>query len=318
MKPTTDTDSPTPRRRIKRFRLLFVVILTIAIAALYLGYGHDTDGFSRHATPLRIGHVGGPLLGPLYAVADIENAPRLELARFSSSSDIGYALLSGHLDAGFIETDKALALLEVATNAGLKVAGAIEFPYGATLVVRKDLSLRLSDLTGRTIAARDRHCALLHQFEQDMTRHGLDPVLLNLIFLPFADLVPALEAKVIDGALLKGAHALIAESQGHKVLYQNCETAPGDDCCPATLAQAEFLLIVRAHGARNIAALVDSLEVAGELPPALIRQAIAANTGYPAQNLEHFPTPWFSRVSEELEKQLGEAAWCEKGDGHDH
>jgi len=314
--------SPASRAGLVVATGLLLVVLGMA-GLRYFGLAGPPLGGKDIARDILVGHIGGPLLGPLYAAAERGAAtagkPGLEPVQFAGGADIGYALLSGKLDAGFMETDKALALLQAAQGSGLKVAGAIEFPYGATLVVRKDLDLRLENLPGRTVAARDPHCVLLRQFEKDAVRHGVDFGKLKVVFLSFSDLLPALEAKIVDAALLKGSHALLAQNEGHRILYQNWDTAVGgDDCCPATLAQVEFLLVVRDLGQKRIADLVEQLAATAELAPDHIRQTVAKNSGYAKDALEQFPVSWFARLNKHLESQLGEGAWCERHDEHDH
>jgi ABC-type nitrate/sulfonate/bicarbonate transport system substrate-binding protein len=253
----------------------------------------------------RIGYNPNPLLGTLYAAQLKEKS--WELTKFGSGGDIGYSMISGEIDAGFVETEKALKLLKAPGGEKLKVAGAIQFPYGATLVVRKDLKMRLSDLTGKKIAALEADCILNHQFNKDAKRHDLDPKSLKFSYMPFADMLPALEAKAIDGALVKGAHAVLAELQGHKIIYQNWDVKAGaDDCCPPSIAQTEYFLLVREQSVDKLRPLVQALVTASELPPTQLRQAISSQLGYPVAALEQYPTASFAVVSPEQIKLLGE------------
>ncbi len=253
----------------------------------------------------RIGYNPNPLLGPLYAAQS--NGRSWELTKFGTGGDVGYSLISGDIDAGFVETEKALKLIKAPGGEKLKVAGAIQFPYGATLVVRKDLKVRLSDLTGKKIAALEADCILNHQFNTDARRHGLDSKTLKFSYMPFADMLPALEAKVIDGALVKGAHAVLAELQGHKIIYQNWDIKAGaDDCCPPSIAQTEYFLLVREQSVEKVKPLITALVKASELPPTQLRQAISSQLGYPVAALEQYPTASFAIVSPEQIKLLGE------------
>jgi ABC-type nitrate/sulfonate/bicarbonate transport system substrate-binding protein len=258
-----------------------------------------------------VGYGNSPLLGPLYAAQEqIKSTGKpagWELKQFGSGGDIGYSLIAGEIDAGFIETDKALKLLKAPGGEKLKIAGAIEFPYGATLVVRKDLKVRLSDLAGKHLAALEADCILNHQFTRDAQRHGLDPKTLRYSYMPFAEMLPALEAKAIDGALVKGAYGVVAELAGHKILYQNWDIKAGvDDCCPPSIAQTELFLVVREQAADKIKPLITALSAASALPPFDIRQAVSKNLGYPPAALEQYPVSSFTAVSAELRKHLGE------------
>ncbi len=263
------------------------------------------QGTAPQAKLPRVGFNPNPLLGPLYAAQAKDKA--WALTKFGTGGDIGYALISGDVDAGFVETEKALQLIKAPGGEKLKVAGAIQFPYGATLVVRKDLKVHLSDLTGKRIAALEADCILNHQFNKDAKRHGLDYKTLKFSYMPFADMLPALEAKAVDAALVKGAQAVLAELQGHKVIYQNWDIKAGaDDCCPPSIAQTEYFLLVREEAVERVKPLITALVISSDLPPTQLRQAISAQLGYPAVALEPYPTATFAVVSPEQAKLLGE------------
>jgi len=212
------------------------------------------ENLPRTATtkPLRIGYTGSPVAAPLYVAEAAQSAADrqpLKLVAFKTSGDAGYALLSGDVDAALIETAKTPNLLNRGTSARLKVAGMIQFPYGASLVLRKDLTLRLGDLAGRKVGAEGEDCELVHQFKKDARRLGLDPEKIRMVYMPFEDMLPALEAKIVEAILTKGSYGLIGESLGHKILYQNWDVAAGaDECCPAILAQTVYFLVVRPLG----------------------------------------------------------------------
>jgi ABC-type nitrate/sulfonate/bicarbonate transport system substrate-binding protein len=282
--------------------------MAILLSLVFLSGCQDKKGSQGTAAQTgspRVGYSPNPLLGPLYAAK--AEGKKWELTKFATSGDIGYSLISGEIDAGFVETEKALKLLKAPGGEKLKVAGAIQFPYGATLVVRKDLKVRLSDLTGRKIAALEADCILNHQFNKDAKRHGLDTKTLKFSYMPFADMLPALEAKAIDGALVKGAHAVLAELQGHKIIYQNWDIkAEVDDCCPPSIAQTEYFLLVREQSVERLKPLLAALTAASDLPPSLLRQAISSQLGYPVAALEQYPTATFGVVSDEQRKLLGE------------
>ena len=264
-----------------------------------------SHGAASQAKLPRVGYNPNPLLGPLYAAQAKDKA--WELTKFGTGGDTGYALISGDVDAGFVDTEKALQLIKAPGGEKLKVAGAIQFPYGATLVVRKDLKVRLTDLAGKKIAALEADCILNHQFNKDAKRHVLDHKTLKFSYMPFADMLPALESKSIDGALVKGAHAVLAELQGHKIIYQNWDIKAGaDDCCPPSIAQTEYFLLVREEAVERVKPLLTALVAASDLPPVRLRQAISTQLGYPAEALEQYPTASFATVSPEQVKLLGE------------
>ena len=284
-----------------------ISFLLLATLFVVLGCQDRTSsqGVAPQAKLPRVGYNPNPLLGPLYAAQAKEKA--WELTKFGTGGDTGYALISGDVAAGFVETEKALQLIKAPGGEKLKIAGAIQFPYGATLVVRKDLKVRLSDLAGKKIAALEADCILNHQFNKDAKRHGLDTKALKFSYMPFADMLPALESKAIDGALVKGAHAVLAELQGHKVIYQNWDIKAGaDDCCPPSVAQTEYFLLVREQAVERVKPLISALVAASELPPTEIRKAISSQLGYPQSALEQYPTASFAVVSQDQIKLLGE------------
>lgn len=298
---------PTVRKYMSTITRTTVCFLLLAMLACMSGCRDRSPapGAAPEAGQPRVGYSPNPLLGTLYAAQAQGQGARL--IKFATSGDIGYSLMSGEIDAGFVETEKALKLIKAPGGETLKVAGAIQFPYGATLVVRKDLKVRLGDLAGRRIAALEADCILNHQFNKDAKRHGLDYKTLKFSYMPFADMLPALEAKAIDGALLKGAHAVLAELQGHKIIYQNWEIKAGaDDCCPPSIAQTEYFLLVREQAVERLTPLVKALVAASDLPPSRIRAAIGTQLGYPVAALEQYPTASFAVVSDDQRKLLGE------------
>jgi hypothetical protein len=245
-------------------------------------------------------------LAPLYAAHVRRNrSTAWELSGFGSGGDVGYALLAGEVAAGFVETEKALKLLQAPGGDQLQIAGAIRFPYGATLVLRKDLKLRLSELTGRHLAALEPDCAINHQFQQDASRHGLDPRTLRYSYMPFAQMLPALEAKAVDGVVVKGAYGVLAEQAGHKILYQNWKVAASDDCCPAILAQTEFFLVVRQQALDRLTPVIKELSAADDLPASDLRAAVSNRLGYPATALERFPVASFVLLDDAARKTIG-------------
>lgn len=292
------------------------VILAAALAA-----GCGRRGAARTG-PVRLGYVGGPHAAALYVAEDRAvpdgAAPAFAGVPFNSSGDIGYALIAGEIEAGFIETTKAVSLFR--SVSGLRAVGAITYPYGATLVLRKDLDLRLDGLAGRTVAVAGRRCRLLHQFLADTARHGVDPAAITLAPMSFDQMIPALEAGKVDAILTRGGHALLAVGEGHPVLYQNWEVAGGDECCPQALAQIELVLVARAKGvgARRVQALVAALEAGNAASAADLRAAAAARTRIPLAVLEPFPVASFVALTPEQQAELGSSAELEQEDEHDH
>jgi len=302
--------------------VLWTLVNTVVVLHLVSGCGrHGHDHGRPKSGPVRLGYVGGPHAAALYVAEEQASrgghAPAFAGVPFNASGDIGYALIAGEIDAGFIETAKAAALLRSVN--GLVAVGAVTFPYGATLVLRKDLDLRLDGLAGRTVAVASRRCRLLHQFLADTERHGVNPSSITLAPMPFDHMIPALEARKADSILTRGGHALLAVAQDHKILYQNWDVTGDDECCPKTLAQVELVLVTRAKGvgARRVKALVSALEAGSAAPADILRAAVSVRTRIPLAVLEPFPVASFTALTPEQQTELGSAGTVEEEDDHD-
>jgi ABC-type nitrate/sulfonate/bicarbonate transport system substrate-binding protein len=299
------------------------IAVALAIVVLAAGCGRrDPDHGYPKTGPMRLGYTGGPHAAAVY-VAEAQavrdgSAPAFTGVSFKTSGDIGYALIAGEIDAGFIETAKASALLRSVN--GLRAVGAVTFPYGATLVLRKDLDLRIDALAGRTVAVAGQRCRLLHQFTADAARLGVEPQSIAFRPIPFDQMIPALEAGKVDAILTRGGHALLAMAHDHKVLYQNWEVTGTDECCPVTLAHVEFVLITRAKGmgARRIRTLLSALETASATPSSAIRTAVAERTRIPLAVLDPFPVASFTVLSPEQQAELGSNQAVVEDEKHDH
>ena len=81
-----------------------IILLMLLIIAAYSG-----KSTANKSSEINIGYTPNPLLAPLYASSAKEKS--WQLTKFSTGGDIGYSLISGSIDAGFIETEKALKLL---------------------------------------------------------------------------------------------------------------------------------------------------------------------------------------------------------------
>lgn len=295
----------------------------VAMILLAAGCGRsDYDPGPPKSGPLRLGYTGGPHAAVVY-VAEAQaakdgRAPVFTGVPFNTSGDIGYALIAGEIDAGFIETAKAAALLRSVN--GLRAVGAVTFPYGATLVLRKDLDIRLDALAGRSVAAAGQRCRLLHQFTADAKRLDVNSESITFVFMAFDLMIPALEAGQVDAILTHGGHALLAVAQDHKVLYQNWNVTGDDACCPKTLAQVELVLVTRAKGvgARRIQTLLSALETGSAVPSDVTRAAVAERTRIPLAALDPFPVSSFAALTSEQRAELGSSPAAEEDEAHDH
>lgn len=295
---------------MKKFALLTGLIIGVGILITFsLSLGSEKG-------VVRVGYPNNPHLAPLFIAVDkglFENQGlKVALKKFGSSSDLSYALLTKKIDIGFVEPPRASRLLNEHKQVEIKIAGTINFPYGATLVVRRDLAIRLTDLEGLKIAAEDEDCVLVRQFKQDAKRYGVNVDQINFIYMVFDLMLPALEARKVDAVLTKGSYAFLAELEGHKTLYQNWEVKPGgDECCPPYLASVEYFMLVKGLEAKTINQLRAGLEAASKASLEDSYKAIINHTGFPAESLADFPVTEYANLSEELKKELGEWVWKE-------
>ncbi len=299
---------------MKKFALLTAFIIGVGILIIFsLSLGGEKG-------VVRVGYPNSPHLAPLFVAEDKgifkNQGLKVVLKKFGSSSEIGYALLTKKIDIGLMEPPRASSLLKEHTKehkqAEIKIAGTITFPYGATLVVRKDLAIRLTDLEGLKIAAEDEDCVLVRQFKQDAQKYGVNIDQINFIYMGCDTMLPALEARKVDAVLTKGSYALLAELEGHKTLYQNWEVKPGgDECCPVYLAHIEYFILAQGLEAKTINQLRAGLEAASKASLEDSYKAIINHTGFPAEPLSNFPVAEYASPSEELKKELGEWVWKE-------
>jgi len=283
---------------VKRVSLVLVLFLPLLFVLCGKGGGNKT---------LKIGHGGGYLSAALYAAKDSLGG-KADIQQFGSLSDVAYALLHGELDAGFIEVDKLPALSEIPGFERLTVVGKVTYPYGATLVLRKGLNARLQDLNGLTVALSSPQCVLQKEFVKDAERLKADISGIKYEYIPFDAMVPALEAKAVDAAIIRGTYSIVALQDGHSILYQNWEVQPGDECCPAVVDQAALVLLARRDKLDAVQPLLDALLAAQKLPPDDLRRAVADNTVIPFKILEGQPVPEFSLADDGLVKIFAEAA----------
>ena len=284
----------------------FILSLLLSFVLLFTACGKNDA--------IRVGHGGGYLSAVLYAV---QNDFKADLQQFRSSSDIAYALLAGVLDAGFIEAERLAAFAELDGFERLTVVGNVTYPYGATLVMRKGLNVRLHELGGLTVAASAPGCVLLEEFVQDAQRLGADIYGINFIYMAFDAMIPALEAGTVDAAIIRGSSSIFALHEGHSILYQNWDVEPGDECCPAIIDQAVLVLLARRSRLDAVQPLLDALVSAQQLSPDKLRRAVADNTVIPFEILQGQPVPEFSLATDELTAIFIEAAEHHEDEHHD-
>lgn len=294
----------------------FPIVLTVA-AVLMLGTLIAAGYISSSPDHIpRIGYTGSPMLSAIYTAQDTGafEKPGFSAAvrEFDSTNEIGFALIGGRLDAGFVRSDDALHLLTADTSNQLRIAGAVTFPYGASLVVRKDLNLRINDLEGKTLAIEDEDCALVKQFRHDAARYGVNTSNITYVYLSFDDMLPALEAGTVDGAVLTTNLALIAESKGHKTLYQNWEIKEKDECCPTYLQNIQYFLIVRGVDRDGVENILRVFEVQNRVSGNDRIASVTRHSGFPETLLSRYPAATFLRADnfeQTTKAELGAWLW---------
>jgi ABC-type nitrate/sulfonate/bicarbonate transport system substrate-binding protein len=292
-------------------KAVFFFAFTLFAAAVFTACGKVGAN-----NKFRIGHSGGNLLAALYAVQDSIGAWAVS-SPFQSTSDIAYALILGRLDAGFVEAEKLAALTAMDGFDKLTVVGKITYPYGATLVLRKGLNVRLNELDGLTVASSEEQCVLRAKFIEDARRLGADISGIRDKYMTFSAMLPALESGTVDAAVIKGSYAVAAVYAGHSILYQNWEVEPGDECCPKIIAQAALVLLARRDKAEGAKKLVDALIVAQKLPQDNLRRAVAKYSVIEYEMLAGQPVPEFSSADDELVKIFVEAEEEHSGENED-
>ncbi|MCL1989978.1 MAG: hypothetical protein FWG67_03725 [Defluviitaleaceae bacterium] len=278
---------------MKKNRLLLIWTTLLLTVVLTGCFGGAVDNGL-----LNIGYGGGFLSAPLYA-ADYE----VNLHQFTETSDIVYGLAGGSLDAGFLEIDRFIALIESDTTFldAFTVAGTIDYPFGATMIIREDLGhLRLSDINGLNIAVTSPSSALLEVFLEDAHRLGVETDDMTYTFMPFRTMVPALTEGVVDAIIVRGDFALVGLEAGHHILYQNWSLEPGDACCPGIVDQAAKVFLVRNDRKVAVHDYFDALMETRLLSPTDHRAAVVYHTNIPAYLLEGIPVPEFSPAGDEL------------------
>ena len=292
---------------VRKPALVLALILTSVLVLASCG---------RKNAPVTVGHGGGYLSAAIYA-AQTRDGLNADIQQFQSSSDIAYSLISGALDAGFVDAEKLAAFAQLPGFDRLAVAGNVTYPYGATLILRKGLNVRLHELGGLTIASSSPGCVLRKEFANDAMRLNADISGVKYKYMAFDAMIPALEAGVADAAIIKGTYSVIALQKGHSILYQNWEVEPGDECCPAIIDQAALVLLARRSRLSAVKPFVDALASAQKLAPDQLRRAVSENTAIPFEALRDQPVPEFSGAGDELAAVFIKAA-KEHQDGNHH
>ncbi len=279
--------------------ILGIVSLVAVIIIVYLSLPK-----SIATTPdFKIGYTGSPLLSSLYlAQSKPEWKKNYKLVRFDSSADLGYALISGKLDAGFIEPSKALLIKQIREFNNIEVLGKVTYTYGAVLIVKKGLTLKIQELAGHTVAISETSCKLYHALKKDLELFGVDVSKVKFVVIPFDAMIPAIEAGKVDAAITKSAYGIFAKRLGLSIPYLQWDVTAGDACCPAVTAKTEFLLISSKKSLDQTKNLSDLLLSTQKESDSQLRQATALKTGIPLPILESLPLAQYSLADSALLK----------------
>lgn len=292
--------------------LLGAVVIAAVLAVIFWPSGSKDN-------KTLVGHSGGTLIAVAYAAEqDSDWCQDYELVRLGTAADVGYALLSGDIDAGFVEVSKIPALEKLEGFEKLTAVGEITFPYGSTVILRKGLDLRLADLNGYRIGVSSTHCKLLEAFEGDAERLNIDLSDAEFVTIPFDDMLPALEAGSVDAIVSKSAYAALAQDQGHMVLYQNWDVIPGDECCPAIVDQVQYVLLARKDAPQAALLLPQSLiDIQKAVEINALREAVTKATSISLSVLDSLPVATFGLADHSLIETIVGHSHPE-GEAHDH
>lgn len=280
---------------VRVFVIALTVLLIGIITLLLITLKSKTDD-----ARVDVGHQNSPLLAFLYAASmQTEWENDYQLVRLGSSANVGYALLAGDIDAGFIEPELVLELKKLRGADMLEVIGKVTFPYGASLVVAKGNTARLSDLQKLRLAVAPNNRKLIAPFIADVERFGITLAPSDFKVLSSDAIIPALEAEQIDAALTSGAQAVIAQHAGHSILYQRWDLVPGDECCPAIIYQLEYLLLARKNFTHKDD-LIARLKLASKLHPDSLRSAMSRVFRMPSGKHSDLPLASFEPATEEV------------------
>ncbi|HWQ27271.1 MAG TPA: hypothetical protein VN367_10905 [Chlorobaculum sp.] len=285
--------------RLRDLLATIVLLLSLLVAVTFvLRQEQSTTDTRSHRT---VGHDGSPLLAFLYAAIQLpEGQQVIEARKFGSSADVGYALLSGSIDTGFIQPEKLVELSRLKGFEKLQVLGKVTFPYGATLITKKGSTFRLNEINGRSIAAPVDNTRLLNEFINDVKKYSIDLGKVDFVLLSQDAIIPALESGKIDGAVIKGSRAVIAQQAGHNILYQKWDMQPGNECCPPVIDQLEYVLLGRKDAAASNAELTAVLVKSSHFAGTVLRTAVSKAVHMSENILLELPLSSFEPTDNDL------------------
>lgn len=278
---------------------LLTVVSFVAASGILIFFTLNREKTEKDV--FRIGYINSPLLSTMYYSKNkMERNYKIIFEKFSSSADVCYALLSGKVDAGFVEPSKAIVAKRFPEFINLEVVGKITYPYGGILLTKKGFDLKMQNIEGPLIAVSDENCRIFQAFKKDLQMIGKDITKINIQFMPYENMIPALESGIIDAALTKTSYGLLSEKIGLTIPYIQWDIAAGDKCCPAFIAQTEFLLIVNKKFRRNSAVLMNEMMANEKVPPESLAVATSFETGISSRQLLSLPQASFSPADLQL------------------
>lgn len=292
--------------QLNKNRTVLIILSTLVvfgIIGLVAFQKHDNSAVSGKQTIYNIGYIGSPLLSTLYLAEKKAGWKKnYNLVKFDTSADLGYALLAGKLDAGFIEPNKALLIKGIREFRKIAVIGKVVYPYGGLLIVRKGLNLLVQDLPSHKVAKSSDECKLFHALKKDMRDLNVKTNSVDFISVPFDSMLPALESGAVDAVITKSSYGIYAKKLGFTIPYAQWDITAGDACCPAVVAQTEFLLVTRKKSRKETEYLSTFLLEIQKESDKDLRAAAAEKTGIPLKIVESLPIAAYSLADDKLLK----------------
>lgn len=252
---------------------------------------------------VKVGHTGGPLLPTLYSAYNTKEWKNgFESLKFGSSGDVGYALLSGEIDAGFVDPATVVYLQKNPGFQNLEAVGKVSFQYGSTVVVSKKLNSHFDKtLEGKRFAVNSENCVLYQTFKRDAESRGIDSSKFKTVITPFHMMVAALESDRVDVIVSRPAYAAVAAGLGHRAIYKNYDVVAGDSCCPVTLEQLALVLLANKKSHDKVQNLVKLLlKTEDSVSRDNLRKSITDTTNIPEETLSKFPLAQFLEADQKL------------------
>jgi NitT/TauT family transport system substrate-binding protein len=184
-----------------------------------------TDAPAAELTPVQFGYVPVAINAPVYVAAEkgyfADEGLTLEFLPIDGGSDAVVQVAAGNFDVagGGIS---ASMLNAVARGIGFEIAAPLhtERPKLASpfVVSKKRFDsgelTKVGDLKGKKVATNNRGTATEWWLASALKQGGVDITEVEVIGLPFPQVVPALESGTLDGAILTEPFATAAEDQG--------------------------------------------------------------------------------------------------------